>query len=69
VARAAPEGPHPLPAVVNCSQKQLKADLSVNHISQSPGNPASDGAHCAEVEVDRITGQMKGPVMESATKS
>ena len=47
------------PAVVSYTQKQLKEDLSVCHTFQSPGNPASFGAHFAEVEVDTLTGRVK----------
>lgn len=41
------------------AQRVLKEDLSVTHTHQAPGNPASYGAHFAEVEVDRITGRVK----------
>lgn len=60
VSRQSGEGtPVSYSAVVGFAQKQLKADLSVKHTFQSPGNPASYGAHFAEVEVDRITGRVK----------
>jgi CO/xanthine dehydrogenase Mo-binding subunit len=57
--RSRPEARTTYQAVASYSQKQLKADLSVNHVFQSPGNPASFGAHFAEVEVDTITGRVR----------
>ncbi|HWQ09950.1 MAG TPA: molybdopterin cofactor-binding domain-containing protein, partial [Holophaga sp.] len=45
--------------VVRHVQKMLKSDLSVNLLYQAPGNPASFGAHFAEVEVDRLTGRVR----------
>jgi len=45
--------------VVGYTQRQLRTDLSVSHTHQSPGNPASFGAHFAEVEVDTLTGHVR----------
>ena len=50
---------HSYSDVVGFTQRQLKSDLSLSHTHQSPGNPASYGAHFAEVEVDTITGHVK----------
>lgn len=57
--RSCPESRRSYQSVVGFTQEQLKSDLSVNHVFQSPGNPASYGAHFAEVEVDTITGRVK----------
>jgi xanthine dehydrogenase molybdenum-binding subunit len=54
-----PELHHAYSEVIGFTQRQLKSDLSVSHTHQSPGNPASYGAHFAEVEVDTITGHVK----------
>ncbi len=45
--------------VVGFTQRQRRTDLSVSHTFQSPGNPASYGAHFVEVEVDTLTGRVK----------
>jgi CO/xanthine dehydrogenase Mo-binding subunit len=45
--------------IAQYAQRQLRSDLCVNLLYQSPGNPASYGAHFAEVEVDRITGRVR----------
>jgi xanthine dehydrogenase molybdenum-binding subunit len=45
--------------VVNHTQKQLRSDLGVSLQYQAPDNPASYGAHFAEVEVDRLTGRVR----------
>ncbi len=58
-AAARPEARRSYGEVATYAQRTLKQDLTVSHTHQAPGNPASYGAHFAEVEVDRITGRVK----------
>jgi xanthine dehydrogenase molybdenum-binding subunit len=54
-----PEARRTYAEVVGHTQQHLRTDLSVSHTHQSPGNPASFGAHFAEVEVDTLTGHVR----------